>query len=104
MNDFERQLSSQPLRQPPPEWRAGILSAEAKVMAHAWTWRDWFWPSPVAWGALAAVWVAAFVLGGSGERSVASRADHFSAAPPAAAPLYAFSPHRDLSLLLDPLN
>ena len=22
-----------------------------------WTWRDWLWPSPLAWGALAAIWV-----------------------------------------------
>jgi hypothetical protein len=22
-----------------------------------WTWRDWLWPSPLAWGAFAAIWV-----------------------------------------------
>jgi hypothetical protein len=25
-------------------------------------WRTWLWPSPYAWGALAAVWVVIFVL------------------------------------------
>ena len=23
----------------------------------SWTWRDWLWPSPLAWGAFAAVWI-----------------------------------------------
>jgi hypothetical protein len=26
-----------------------------------WSWRDWLWPSPVAWAAMAAVWI--LVLG-----------------------------------------
>jgi hypothetical protein len=26
-----------------------------------WSWRDWLWPSPVAWAAMAAVWI--MVLG-----------------------------------------
>ena len=104
MNDFERQLSNQPLRQPPSEWRAGILSATEKIITPVWTWRDWFWPSPATWGALAAVWVGAFVLAGSGqpssEKSMEKRTPVFSVATP----LYAFAPHRDLSALLDSLN
>ena len=24
-----------------------------------WTWRDWLWPSPLAWGALASIWIVA---------------------------------------------
>jgi hypothetical protein len=24
-----------------------------------WTWRDWLWPSPIAWAAMAVVWITA---------------------------------------------
>ena len=105
MNDFDQQLSRQPLRQPPAAWRADILAAAGKIgAAPTWTWRDWFWPSPIAWGALTAVWVGAFVLGGSAESSSLSSAGENQAAAPTVTPLYAFATHRDLSALLDPLN
>ena len=71
MNDFEKQLASQPLKSVPTEWRAQILK-EAGVRAArdvpasaaqplSWL-RELFWPNPQAWGALAAVWfvIAAF--------------------------------------------
>jgi len=55
MDQFEELLKSQPLRHVPPEWRAEILaSAPAPCSAD---WRGWLWPSPYAWGALAAVWL-----------------------------------------------
>ena len=38
MNDFERQLSRQPLRPLPPAWRAEILGATEKIVAPA-AWR-----------------------------------------------------------------
>ena len=58
MNDFERKLSQQPFRDPPADLRAAILGAAAKVIAlERWTWRDWLWPSPQAWAALAALWL-----------------------------------------------
>ena len=58
MNDFERKLSQQPFRTPPPDLRAAILGVPSNVVTVArWTWRDWFWPSPQVWAALAAVWV-----------------------------------------------
>ena len=66
MNEFEKQLASQPPKSVPPEWRAQILN-EAKAQAAAdipasnpqpfWWLRELFWPNPQAWGALAAVWV-----------------------------------------------
>jgi hypothetical protein len=59
MNEFERLLKSQPFRPLPPDWRAEIL--DKKVEPHAneipASWRDWFWPSPSVWAAMAAVWV-----------------------------------------------
>lgn len=58
MNEFERKLAAQPFRAPPPDLRDAILGATAKVIAPAcWTWRDWMWPSPRAWAALAALWI-----------------------------------------------
>jgi hypothetical protein len=104
MNNFERQLSNQPLRQPPAEWRDAILFGMAKIVAPAWTWRDWFWPSPAAWGALAAVWVGALVLGGTSQPSSAKSMVKRTPALSLATPLYAFAPHRDLSALLESLN
>lgn len=62
MDDFEQLLKNQPLRTVPAEWRGEIL-AEAvaasarKPKAPMSLAQAWLWPSPYAWGALAAVWV-----------------------------------------------
>ncbi len=64
MDDFEKLLKSQPMRAVPPQWREEILSnarAAAKprtAKTPATGWQAWLWPSPYAWGALAAMWVA----------------------------------------------
>jgi hypothetical protein len=61
MNDFERKLSQQPFRNPPADLRAAIFGPEPEasvvVTPVVWTWRDWLWPSPQAWAALAALWL-----------------------------------------------
>jgi hypothetical protein len=75
MNDenepFERQLSRQPLRPAPAEWREDILRAARQDGANERVEsarQDWFamargrlmalfWPNPKAWAGLAAVWV-----------------------------------------------
>lgn len=61
MNEFERRLAQQPLRQIPVAWRRDLLAlAEATQRAqpeHAGL-RDWLWPSPLAWAALALIWIA----------------------------------------------
>ncbi len=66
MNEFEKQLASQPLKSVPAEWRAQVLNeARARVprdvpisTAQPLLWlRELFWPNPQAWGALAAVWI-----------------------------------------------
>ncbi|MBM3861976.1 MAG: hypothetical protein FJ395_20320 [Verrucomicrobia bacterium] len=52
MNDrFEEKLRSQQFRQVPASWRREIIN-----VAPAPAWREWLWPSPVAWGAVAAAW------------------------------------------------
>ena len=71
-DDFERRLRQQPFRAPPPELREAIFGrAEnpANVIEPArWTWRDWFWPAPQAWGALAALWLLFAALTWSEDR------------------------------------
>ncbi len=60
MDDFEQLLKSQPVRAMPAAWRHEILAAAqpaAKAPARPSIWQAWFWPSPYAWGGLAAVWV-----------------------------------------------
>ncbi len=70
MNEFERKLQSQQLRQVPSAWRERILAEAASPSANArepqpssekeqrsWNWQEWLWPAPQAWGALAAVWI-----------------------------------------------
>jgi hypothetical protein len=77
---IEPTLSQQRLRPPPARWRAEILAAAAaaagigcppatdRTPGHpALPWRrvwchDWLWPSPIAWGSLAATWIAIFAL------------------------------------------
>jgi hypothetical protein len=36
----------------------------------AWTWREWLWPSPYMWGAIAGIWLALLV------QAATSRAVH----------------------------
>jgi hypothetical protein len=67
-DEFEQQLQGQPLRRVPAGWREEILrAAHAARPAHAsriahhepatpW-WREWLWPCPQAWAALAGVWI-----------------------------------------------
>jgi hypothetical protein len=60
MNEFENELKKQPLRRVPGHWRAQILGevgsrARAPSQVTPW-WTALLWPSPKAWGALAAAW------------------------------------------------
>jgi hypothetical protein len=74
-DQFEQRLSRQPLRQVPPEWREEILamaSRESRVDSqapnHSWSssvvcrLSSVFWPHPVAWAGLAAIWVVIFAV------------------------------------------
>ena len=71
MNEFEKQLASQPLKSVPTEWRAQILK-EARGQAPrdipvsesqplSWL-RELLWPCPQAWGALAVIWIVIAVF------------------------------------------
>ena len=63
MNDrFEEKLQRQQFRQVPASWRREILAAGTKPEHGAARWREWLWPSPVAWGAVAAAWLLIVAL------------------------------------------
>jgi hypothetical protein len=76
---FERLLEGQTLRQVPTEWRDEVLKAARSAKSGVATARlqdasdagtltilgrlsFWFWPHPVAWGGLAAVWAFLFMV------------------------------------------
>ena len=70
-SEFEKRLSSQPVKQIPAEWRTEILAAVAadvnrrQAVSREFTFaatvgrrlREILWPSPVAWAGLAAAWM-----------------------------------------------
>ena len=63
-DDFEEYLKHQPVRHIPEPWRADILAtAKAGLIVTGGSSRSFderqesFWPSPVAWAALACVWL-----------------------------------------------
>ena len=69
MNDFEKQLERQVLRQPPKAWRNEILSSAcAKIRASTnggessllAGWHALLARIPLAWGAVAAIWLVIF--------------------------------------------
>lgn len=64
---FENELSSQPWREPPGEWKEEILRQtgetsrpriEAVRFRDVSRWHELLWPHPAAWAGLAAVWMA----------------------------------------------
>ena len=65
--------------------------SEEKAMR--WTWRDWLWPSPPAWGALAAIWVVVFAR----EPSSPHRAEPFATMPSQSRnPFFAHAEYQEL--------
>jgi hypothetical protein len=56
MDEFERFLQQQPPRDVPRDWRREILAAAEREPAAAW-WRQLFWPSPLAWATVGALWL-----------------------------------------------
>jgi hypothetical protein len=56
MSDFEDKLRALEFRAPPQDIRRRVLAATNQVR----TWRDWLWPSPLAWAAVVMIWLIAF--------------------------------------------
>jgi len=108
MNDFERKLSQQTFRAPPPDLREAIFG-RAEVTSNivepaCWTWRDWFWPSPQAWGALAAVWVVFAVLSMGNRPAPGALASARTPPPEFSATLLSYHTTSDLNHVLDLTN
>jgi hypothetical protein len=58
-SELEERLARQTPREIPMEWRAEILRGHEAE--RPW-WQEWLWPSPKAWGGLAAAWGVVFLL------------------------------------------
>ncbi len=71
MSDLENKLRSLAFREPSQDLRRRVLAVS---IAPRWTWRDWLWPSPVAWGAIAAVWLVALATDSSAPSAETSSA------------------------------
>jgi hypothetical protein len=78
IDDFEKQLQQQPIRQVPGHWRNQILQAARQVESReskveSQTGKPWLhqllWPYPQAWGALAAIWMVALLFFVAGSES-----------------------------------
>ncbi|MEO8354252.1 MAG: hypothetical protein ABI680_21185 [Chthoniobacteraceae bacterium] len=108
-SEFEKRLSRLPLRTVPADWRDEILSSnnvsgneaeQDSMPVRVWTWRDWLWPSPYAWGALAAVWIGCFALNAaSTPDSIGSTKSSPSDPSATAQVLYAFQLNRNFDEL-----
>ncbi len=69
-DEFEKRLKKQTFRAIPSEWRKEILKAvtigESTEIGGLRTkpsfWRQWLWPSPIAWGGVAAAWIVIIAL------------------------------------------
>ena len=72
-DDFEKKLQRQPLRQIPANWRESILQAAREQTASAAppplliravliTWRELIRPCRYAWSAMAALWLALWMI------------------------------------------
>ena len=101
MNDDELKARLAKLRVPPCDDAAQITAlhralgalgrSEEKTMH--WTWRDWLWPSPLAWGALAAIWIVVFAR----ESSSSPRVESFAATPSQSrSPFFAHAEYQEL--------
>lgn len=96
MTPFEKRLKNTPLRHPPAAWREEILAAAVpdrrpsgrlalmlKFRNPQSTIRNFLWPHPAAWGALAACWLVIAALNFSGPRGPAL----YAVTPPGMTPL-----------------
>jgi hypothetical protein len=63
MSDFENKLRSRKFLLPPAAVRDAVLASCEEAQA-PWpqSWREWLWPSPLAWGAVTAVLLGALAF------------------------------------------
>jgi hypothetical protein len=88
MEQFERRLNRQPMRQIPGEWREEILSAAERASRPAprasflstlnHQLSTILWPHPKAWAGLAAIWMLIFAMDFSARDTSPAVAEKFS--------------------------
>lgn len=83
MNDFEDKLRSRTFRPPPAHIRRAVLTRAERAIPGS-PWKEWLWPSPLAWGGLTAILIAAFIFNAqlSAPRVPAAAARAIQAEPP----------------------
>lgn len=103
MNELERMIRETPLREPPADLRAAILSTQTRppVTADRGDWRALFWPSPLAWAAVALLWVGMAILDRSGAREAESARQAYAATARPASVLLALQPQAERIRLLE---
>ena len=85
LDEFEQHLKAQPFQSIPRDWREELLRGARRAAAapagaaptsalRRWL-GEWLWPAPLAWGALAACWVAVLVLNRAALPSAAELAE-----------------------------
>ena len=86
-DDFEEFAARQPLQPPPAGWREEIVRVQpappspARTHPGTFAWRDLFWPSPLAWAGVAALWLATFLLDSTAPRMPRTAALTHSGSP-----------------------
>ena len=55
MNPLEDRIAKVPLSKPDAAWRDEILKGVASNSSRSW--KEWVWPSPLAWAALILIWL-----------------------------------------------
>src|SRR4030095_6923179 len=100
----------QPFRDVPSRWRDEILAqcsfaADAQIgnaFKRSAGWRGWVWPSPLAWGVLAAIWIICLTIDGA-DAPHATEPSAFTIrntpSPNSATALFVFGPSRDFDTL-----
>jgi len=113
MNDKELQALLASLRIPPRDEETEEQTLQRALQALnsatpaerapvSWTWRDWLWPSPVAWGAMSAVWLMVLVQHAADDSPASALANESQRTPiPHPSPLFA---RHDLQELLRQFN
>jgi len=82
MSDLEHKLAALPLAEPPEALRIRVLAREAeRSRQDRRGFAAWLWPHPMAWGAVAALWLVIFALNFSGPRGDALLASNHPVKP-----------------------
>jgi hypothetical protein len=109
IDELERQLQRKVLRSVPAAWKEDILKAAraaagpgpaVAVARGSGGWREWLWPCPPAWAALAAVWLVIVALHFSDSISGLAPASHIDNSRPSQEVLSVLAEQRRLFIEL----